>query len=71
MRGEPDGVLLVIEADGQVAGGIEFGEENEPMYRHAGIDIYLSRRLAGARHRGGGHRAAGRVPDAGRAAITG
>ncbi len=47
LRGEPDGALLVIEADGQVAGGIQFSEENEPMYRHAGIDIYLSRRWQG------------------------
>ncbi|WP_416211417.1 GNAT family N-acetyltransferase [Frankia sp. Cas3] len=38
-------VLLVIEVDGQVAGGIQYCEENDPQYRHAGIDIYLSSRF--------------------------
>jgi aminoglycoside 6'-N-acetyltransferase len=40
-------VLLVIEIDGQVAGGIQYHEENEPKYRHAGIDIYLARHYQG------------------------
>jgi len=47
LGGGPGEALLVIEADGQVAGGIEYSEENEPMYRHAGIDIYLSSRFSG------------------------
>lgn len=39
----PDGdVLLVVEVDNAVAGGIQYGEETEPDYRHASIDIYLS-----------------------------
>jgi aminoglycoside 6'-N-acetyltransferase len=42
-----DAVLLVIEVDGAVAGGVEYHEENEPMYRHAGIDIYLGERYQG------------------------
>jgi aminoglycoside 6'-N-acetyltransferase len=42
-------VLLVIEVDGVVAGGIEYYEENEPQYRHANIDIFV-----GARHQGRG-----------------
>src|SRR5215467_7459854 len=42
-----DTVLLVVEIEGQVAGGIQYVEENEPMYRHAGIDIYLSGRFQG------------------------
>jgi aminoglycoside 6'-N-acetyltransferase len=33
---------FVIEADGEVVGAIQYHEENEPMYRHAGIDIYLT-----------------------------
>ena len=33
---------LVIEADGEVIGAIQFDEEEDPMYRHAGIDIYLA-----------------------------
>ena len=45
--GDDPSVLLVIEVDGQVAGGIEYYEETEPMYRHAGIDIYLSGRCQG------------------------
>ena len=36
-----------MEIDGQVAGGIQYVEENEPMYRHAGIDIYLGGRFQG------------------------
>ncbi len=47
LGGGPGEALLVIEADGQVAGGIEYSEENEPIYRHAGIDIYLSSRFSG------------------------
>jgi aminoglycoside 6'-N-acetyltransferase len=47
LRAETDAVLLVIEADGEVAGGIEYWEEADPMYRHAGIDIYLSERFQG------------------------
>jgi aminoglycoside 6'-N-acetyltransferase len=33
---------LVIEVDGEVIGAIQFDEEDDPMYRHAGIDIYLT-----------------------------
>jgi len=47
LLGDADTVLLVIEVDGVVAGGIEYHEENEPMYRHAGIDVYLSDRYQG------------------------
>jgi aminoglycoside 6'-N-acetyltransferase len=47
LRGDDESVLLVVEAAGQVIGGIEYHEENEPMYRHAGIDIYLSARGQG------------------------
>jgi aminoglycoside 6'-N-acetyltransferase len=41
LRGQDEEILLVMEIDGQVAGGIQYSEENDPMYRHAGIDIYL------------------------------
>jgi aminoglycoside 6'-N-acetyltransferase len=40
-----DGVF-VIEVDGEVVGAIQYEEEDDPMYRHAGIDIFL----ASARH---------------------
>ena len=47
LRGGDSAVLLVMEIDGQVAGGIQYEEQNEPMYRHAGIDIYLGDRFQG------------------------
>jgi aminoglycoside 6'-N-acetyltransferase len=33
---------FIIEIDGEIIGAIQYHEENEPMYRHAGIDIYLT-----------------------------
>jgi aminoglycoside 6'-N-acetyltransferase len=33
---------FVIEVEGEVVGAIQYHEENEPMYRHAGMDIYLT-----------------------------
>jgi aminoglycoside 6'-N-acetyltransferase len=33
---------FVIETDGEVVGAIQYAEENEPMYRHAGIDLFVS-----------------------------
>ena len=33
---------FVIEVDGEVVGGIEYHEEDDPMYRHAGMDIFLT-----------------------------
>ncbi len=33
---------FVIEVDGEIIGAIQYHEENEPMYRHAGIDIFLA-----------------------------
>src|SRR5215467_230949 len=47
LRGDDDSVLLVVEIGGAVAGGIQFHEETDPMYRHAGIDIYLGSRFQG------------------------
>jgi len=45
LRGGGEAVLLVAEIDGQVGGGIQYHEEDDPMYRHAGIDIYLATRF--------------------------
>jgi aminoglycoside 6'-N-acetyltransferase len=39
-----------------VAGGIQYDEEDDPMYRHASIDIYLAARFQG---RGAGTEAVG------------
>jgi aminoglycoside 6'-N-acetyltransferase len=47
LRGEDDSVLLVIEVDGEVAGAIQYSEEEDPDYRHAGIDLYLGERFQG------------------------
>ena len=33
---------FVIEEEGEVVGAIQYHEENEPRYRHAGMDIYLT-----------------------------
>jgi RimJ/RimL family protein N-acetyltransferase len=44
---EPEVVKLVIEVDGAVAGLIQFGEEEEPRYRHASIDLFLDPALHG------------------------
>jgi aminoglycoside 6'-N-acetyltransferase len=35
-------VVFAIEADGEVVGLIQYWEETDPMYRHAGIDISLA-----------------------------
>nr|WP_211247894.1 GNAT family protein [Cryptosporangium arvum] len=45
--GEPDDLtdedvhIYVIEYEDQVVGAIQWSEEEDPDYRHAGIDIYL------------------------------
>lgn len=54
LRGSGSPVLWVVEVGGQVAGGIQYYEETDPMYRHAGIDIYLGSRFQG---RGAGREA--------------
>jgi aminoglycoside 6'-N-acetyltransferase len=33
---------FVIEVEEEVVGAIQYHEESDPMYRHAGMDIYLS-----------------------------
>ena len=38
---EPETTRLTIELDGEVAGLIQYGEEDEPDYRHAWIDIFV------------------------------
>ena len=40
---EPESTRLTILVDGAVAGLIQFWEETEPKYRHAGIDCSLTR----------------------------
>jgi len=55
---EPESTRFVIEVDGAVAGLIQFWEETEPRYRHAGIDLFLDPALHG---RGLGTQAVARV----------
>lgn len=38
---EPESTRLTIEVDGKVAGLIQYWEETEPKYRHAGIDLFI------------------------------
>lgn len=38
---DPDLHYHVIEVDGRVVGGIQWYEEDDPQYRHAGIDLFL------------------------------
>jgi aminoglycoside 6'-N-acetyltransferase len=45
--GESEETSFAITVDGAVAGLIQYAEENEPMYRHAGIDLFLSEELQG------------------------
>jgi aminoglycoside 6'-N-acetyltransferase len=33
---------LAIEVDGVVVGAVQYGEEEDPMYRNANIDVYLT-----------------------------
>ena len=44
---DPDSTRFTITVDGAVAGLIQFGEETEPRYRHATIDLFLDPALHG------------------------
>ncbi len=39
--GDDDEVTFVIEYGGRIVGAVQYGQETEPDYRHASIDIYL------------------------------
>jgi aminoglycoside 6'-N-acetyltransferase len=45
--GRGDEKAFVIEAEEEIVGFIQFVEENEPDFRHAGIDLFLSDRHQG------------------------
>jgi aminoglycoside 6'-N-acetyltransferase len=47
LHDDPDSVRFAIVVDGAVAGLIQFWEENDPKYRHAGIDLYVDPSLRG------------------------
>ena len=42
---DPTTTRLTIEVDGAAAGVIQWGEEDEPDYRHAWVDMFLDPRL--------------------------
>ena len=42
-----DGSAFVIEFEGEIAGWLGFDEENDPGYRHAGVDLSLDPRFQG------------------------
>ena len=44
---DDDAERLVICVEGEVAGLIQYAEEDDPDFRHAGIDLFLSSRLHG------------------------
>jgi aminoglycoside 6'-N-acetyltransferase len=44
---DDDEVRLAIELDGEVVGAIQYGEEDDPDYRHASVDIYLTTAVHG------------------------
>jgi aminoglycoside 6'-N-acetyltransferase len=47
---DPGCTRLTIEVDGRVAGLIQYCEELEPRYRHAGIDLFIDPALHGRGH---------------------
>ena len=44
---DPEVALFVVEVDGEVAGSIQYAEEDDPEYRHAGIDVFLATAFQG------------------------
>ena len=42
-----DSVGFAIEVDGRVVGSIQYAEENEPDFRHVGIDLFLDPEVHG------------------------
>jgi aminoglycoside 6'-N-acetyltransferase len=47
IAGEPGWHVFAIEVDGEFAGSIQATEEQDPDYRHAGIDIFMPARFQG------------------------
>jgi aminoglycoside 6'-N-acetyltransferase len=42
LHDEPESTRLTIHHEGEIAGMVQFGEELEPKYRHASIDIFVA-----------------------------
>ena len=45
--GETDEKVFAVESGGEVVGLIQYHEEEDPEFRHAGIDIFLTERAQG------------------------
>jgi aminoglycoside 6'-N-acetyltransferase len=45
---DPSAIRFAIMRDGVVRGMVQYGEEDEPHYRHASIDIYVDPQVHGA-----------------------
>ena len=45
--GESEETSFAVLVDGEIAGLIQYTEESEAMYRHAGIDLFLSDEFQG------------------------
>ena len=44
---DPDSTRFTILVDGAVAGMIQYGEEDDPKYRHASVDLFVDPRVRG------------------------
>jgi aminoglycoside 6'-N-acetyltransferase len=44
---DPDATRFTIFHEGEIAGLIQYGEETEPSYRHAWIDLFVDPRVRG------------------------
>ena len=47
LAGDRDVTALVVELDGEIAGLIQYHEETDPDYRHAGVDMFLAESARG------------------------
>jgi len=45
--GTDECTVFAVELEGEVVGLVQYHEEDDPMYRHAGIDIFLSEEIQG------------------------
>ncbi len=46
-RDDSSAIRYAVVADGEVAGLIQYAEETDPEYRHAGVDVFLHPRRHG------------------------
>ncbi len=47
LNDDPDSTRFTIVVDGAVAGMIQYGEEDDPKYRHASVDLFVDPRVRG------------------------